>query len=82
MATGKTQERPKDSPCLGNLDMAQTRKSTWFSSRLFLYKDAALAKLGMCFRAEQKEERRQKFFTNGKDGSKLVLNPNLLAWFM
>lgn len=62
MATRKTQEKPKDLPCLRNPDMAQRGKSIWCTSRLNVNKDAALTKVGMYFRAKQKEERRGKVF--------------------
>lgn len=88
MATRKTQERPKDLPCLGNSDMTypQIGKSAC-SSQLIINKDATLIKVGMCFRTGQKEERRREFFvfcfsTHSRDGSKLVLNLILLAWLI
>ena len=60
MAIRKTQERLKYLPCLGNPDMTQRGKPTWCSSRLNTNRDAALTKVGICFGADPKEERRGK----------------------
>ena len=59
MAIRKIQKRLKDMSYLGNPDMVQREVLAWCSSRLNTNKDAALTKVGMCFRAE-KEERRGK----------------------
>ena len=61
MAIRKIQKRLKDMSYLGNPDMVQREVLAWCSSRLNTNKDAALSKVGACFRAEP-EERRGKVF--------------------
>ena len=62
MAIRKIQKRLKDMSYLGNPDMVQRGVLVRCSSRLNTNKDAALTKVGMCFRSEQDERRGKVFY--------------------